>query len=307
MPLFQDMMNDSHGPRADRSGFGFMAVLVEIMSVWGDVSSSLIRAAHMPLDTYRWWFERFYDSKTQQVETWMRSLPESFAYNATNVENNFRLGRAGNFFSVHILYHATLMRLNRHVRAEGVPGNTIDGNTRRTRYHGTEILRMVTTLSRLHHEPRPQLSHATVERNMQRTMLPIPHLSYAILSAADVVTALGVVADIRECVLYLQCGLDVVEDMCRFWDIARPQSRLLRVRLNSLAAFPKDVESSGVNKMFFKIDGQSMDSAVYSGTLEQNRMVGSAGDLIYGLPYHRHFKALGIEAASIHSDNVVLL
>jgi hypothetical protein len=309
MSLFQNTMNETQGPRADGFGFGMMAIVVEIMSVWGDVSSALIRSAHMPLEAYRWWFERFYDSKTQQLETWVRSLPECFVYNSTNADNSLRLGTAANFFSVHILFHATLMRLNRHVRSDGVPDNIIEGNIRRTRYHATEILRMATALCRLHHEPPYQLSHACIEeRNVQGTMLSIPHLCYAILSAADVMSALGVVAEIRECVLYLHSGLEVVDDVCRFWDIARPQSRLLRARLNSLTLFSRDVESSSsTNKMLFKIDGQSMDSAIYSGSLEQNRMVGSAGDLIYGLPYHQHFKALGMDAASIRSDNVALL
>ncbi|KAL1970749.1 hypothetical protein VTN77DRAFT_2583 [Rasamsonia byssochlamydoides] len=306
VPYFQNKMNDSGSFQSDRSGFGLMAVLIEIISLWGEVSSHIGRSAHMPRETYRVWFEGYYASVMKQAEHWMNSLPRHCTYNTTNMENSMRSGRADHFVSIHMLYHATLLRLNRHVRHENLPEPMVDSNIRRTRYHATEILRMSLALGHFNHESRP--SRPSVESFAPRTMLSTPYISYAILSAADVLSAFGFMADLSECISLLNGGLDIIDDICRFWDIARPQSRLLNIRANSLATSVQGISPTVKNrKLGFALDGPSMDAAVYSGSLEHNRTVASAGDLIYDLPLQRHFKALGMEEALIHSDNILLI
>lgn len=289
-------MNDSVSFQSDRSGFGLMAILIEIISLWGDVTSHICRSAHMPREAYRTWFEGYYISVMRQAENWVNSLPGHCTNNITNMENSLRSGKVDHFVSIHVLYHATLLRLNRHVRHENLPETMAESNIRRARYHATEILRLSLTLSRFNSKS-----------STPRTMFSTPYINYAILSAADVLSAFGFVADMPECISLLNGGLDVIDDICRFWDVARPQSRLLRVRANSLATAARELSTINNRKLGFAVDGPSMDAAVYSGSLEHNRAVASAGDLIYDLPLQRHFKALGVEEALIHSDHILVI
>lgn len=298
-------MNDALSFQSDRSGFGLMAILIEIISLWGDVTSHICRSAHMPREAYRAWFEGYYISVMRQAETWMNSLPSHYTNTMANMENSIRSGKVDNFVSIHMLYHATLLRLNRHVRHENLPETMVDSNIRRARYHATEILRMSLTLSHFNSESRP--SRSSPESFAPRSIFSAPYINYAILSAADVLSAFGFVADMSECISLLNGGLDVIDDICRFWDVVRPQSRLLRIRANSLATAVRDISMLNNRKLGFALDGPSMDAAVYSGSLEHNRAVASAGDLIYDLPLQRHFKALGMEEALIHSDHILLV
>jgi hypothetical protein len=304
VPYFQNKMNCSVPLQSERSTFGSMAILIEIVSLWGEVSSHICRSPHMSRETYGVSFEGFYASVMKKADNWTSSLPGHWTYSIANMEHSIRSGRADHFVSIHMLYHATLLRLNRHVRHENLHETMVDSNIRRTRYHATEILRMSLALSRFHHESHSRPSR---EAFIPRTMFATPFINYAILSAADVISAFGFVAEMSECISLLNGGLEVIEDICRFWDVARPQSRLLRIRVNSLTAAAKDLLRWKNQKLWFALDGASMDAAVYSGSLEHNRTAASAGDLIYGFPLQRHFKALGMEEALIHSENILLI
>jgi len=303
VPYFRNEINDCEPLEQDnRSALSPMAFLVEIVSLWSDVSHHVFRSPHISAKTYRKIFEDFYETIVKRSEEWITNLPSHFSYSMANMERSIRAGSADAFISIHMLYHVMLMKLNRHARHEHLPADMVERNIRRARHHAIEILRISVALTQFNHE------HGQVrpynESSSPRSIFSTPLATYVILSATDVLSAAGFIADISECISLINGGLDLVEDLCQFWDSARTQLRLMRMRVEAISLALKD-QTRLDGKLGFAIEGSALDSRVRLGFLQHEHAGPVNGDLVYGLSRERYINALGLGECSISKENIL--
>lgn len=112
-----------------------MAFLIELMAIWGDVSLHVIRLPHMPPEAYARLAEEFHTTIVHKTNTWMTRLPEHLTFSSINLERSIRARTADTFISIHLFYHATLMKLYRHARYQSLRAEVLSQYIHRARYH----------------------------------------------------------------------------------------------------------------------------------------------------------------------------
>ncbi|KAF7588854.1 hypothetical protein BBP40_005071 [Aspergillus hancockii] len=290
VPYFQSFLNQTPvSPEDELSGVSAMALLIEVMAIWGDVSDHVFRLSLIPADAYRKLFEEFHSSIVRRSDELISRLPDHLTFTALNLERGIRTKKADTFVEIHLLYHATLMKLNRHARRRNLPEATIDWHIHTTRNHAAEILRIALTLMRYATEYEP--SRLAMEPAIAKGVLLSPYLGYVIVSAVDVLSAGGLMVDMPETVSLIRGGLEAVRELSRFWAGSVPLISLIESRLDSLTEHRHHpLMSEG--KVAFIVSGPSLDSQVRTGTQKQDPP--SNEDLMYGgLPRERFFGALG--------------
>lgn len=281
-----------------------MAFWIEIVSRWGDVLHHSFRLPHIPAEVYSTTFDEFYNTTVQRLEEWNAKLPSGLTFTSTNLEQSIRSRKADVFISIHLLYHATLMKLNRHARYQHFRAITISQYIHRARHHAVEMLRVSAALAHFASEYEPLRSVA--EPGVKTTILN-PFLGYLVLSAVDVLSALGLVADMPECINLIKSGLDLVRELGRFWDSSLHLVSLIEARLAFLSGsvrYPARIDG----KVAFVVNAVSLDRQV-SASMVKDATPGLVDeDLLYGgLPRERLFSALGIEDPTLSEENILCI
>lgn len=305
VPYFQSLLNDmSVAP--DEESVSPISYWIEIVSHWGDVVQHVLRLPHIPTHSYNKIFDEFYTSTTRHLESWVAKLPVGLSFTTGNLERSVRMRKVDTFVSVHLLYHATLMKLNRHARYESLPSDAANQCVHRARHHAVEILRICAALREyepLH--PVPDPGHLTLAPSVLN-----PFILYIIVSAVDVLSAFGLMTDLNECVHLIKSGRDTARMLCRFWDSSLPLVSLVDSRMSSMVGCLQ-CPSRLQGKAVFAMDCASLDSRVVSSFLtghpSRPMFAEMAEDLMYGgLPKERLLSALGVEDASLAEEGHVL-
>lgn len=276
-----------------------MTFFIEIVSLWGEVVHHVFRLPHIPAESYSEIFDEFYIALMRRLEEWAAKLPSSLIFTVGNLERSVRWRNADSFISVHLLYHAALMKLNRHARYRNFHPMTINQYIHRARHHAVEILRISAALVHYSSEYDP-----VRPGEPSPTMILNPSLGYVIVSAVDVLSAIGLMTDLSECINLIRTGLDTVRELGRFWDSSIFLSSLIETRMTSMAESLR-YRPRLEGKVVFAVDSPSLDSQVSTSMLKDRPSSLLADDLLYGLPRNRLFNALGLEDPSFSEQHIL--
>lgn len=245
-----------------------MAYLIQIISIWGDVSLNVFRLAHTPSDSYARLAEEFHAVLTGRIDTWMKSLPEHLYFSAVNLERASVANKADVFVSIHMFHHATLMKLYRHARYTSLRPDVLIHYVHRARYHAVETLRIALSVMQYTSETR-------------QSALLSPFLGYVILSAVDVLSTAGLVNELPDCISLIRSALGVIQIMGRYWASSLDLADAIQKRLHSMVACLND-RPRLQDKIGFAIDGPSLEMKVrasvspsYSGPVDEDMFNGS--------------------------------
>ncbi|RHZ53980.1 Zn(II)2Cys6 transcription factor [Aspergillus thermomutatus] len=298
VPYFQSFLNQPPASTDDElSELSAMALLIEMVSLWGEVSDHVFRLSLVPVESSTTPFEDFYATICRRADAWVARLPEHLRFSALNMERSVRARKPDPFFSIHLLYHATMMKLNRHARGQDFRAKFVSRHVRTARTHAAETLRIALALA--HYAAEYDASQVVIDSASSQATILNPFLGYVILSAVDILSAAGLVADMPECVNLIRGGLEAVKELGRFWESSLSLVSLIETRLEPLMELlhcPTELD----RKMVFVAKGHSLDSRI------QNQQSPITEDLFYGaLPHDRLFSALGLEDASWTESNIL--
>lgn len=254
---------------------GPMAYYAQISSIWGDVLANIYRSPHQSIERYSADHEAFHITTHQRLASWKASLPEYLSYSTPNTRASISNGYVGTFISLHTIYHATVMKLNRGIRHAHLPASSVNRAIQEATHHALQLLDIMQTLSSA--EPQTVLT-STQSRNSQKQLkIPFstPFAGYAILVAIDILSAGGSLnaAALTKTFRNLSCGLKVTEELGQYWASARAQRKAIRKRIEQLA---ESVTSEEATKRRVWIMLSPLDKtfgghqdAFYNETIEQ--------------------------------------
>ncbi|KAJ6107515.1 hypothetical protein N7523_008838 [Penicillium sp. IBT 18751x] len=278
-PYFQSLLNQSSAPEDDRSALSPMAFLIQILSIWGDVSLHILRLSHIPTEGYIRLAEEFHINIVRRSEDWLRQIPEHLLFSAINMERASQAKQADTFISIHMFYHATLLKLYRHARYQGLRSELLVQYIHRARYHAVETLRIALAVAQFAND---RLSaRSSPETSSPKLTLLSPFLGYAVLSAVDVLSAAGLVAELPDCISFIRGALGIVQLLGRHWDSSLEVTKIIQKRLDSMIDCLNDRIRSQ-DKLGFAVDGPSLETKIQSYTSPSHPPVTLEEDLFYG-------------------------
>lgn len=264
---------------------GNMAYLVEISSVWSDVLQNIYRTRHrVATSDQPGAYGHFYARKQHELQAIIDRLPQHlFPCNAQNIEKALQGGYIGTFISLHALYRTTHMKLNRHAVQGDLGQESLGRNLKAAQFHARELLKITQTLARLYHEQQssePFWVYST----------PFP--GYSILSAVDILTSIGSLAELKCDLELVQSSLDVVQELKKYWASAQKQLKMIAIRFEELM---KALESASTQDVWFVTTNPMEDT------------FGRELDLLYSPQVEERFKALGHDMAKTNGIGVLVI
>ncbi|KKK12851.1 hypothetical protein AOCH_004043 [Aspergillus ochraceoroseus] len=301
VPFFQSFLNQLPVSQEDElPGLSAMALLIDVMSIWGDVSDHVFRLSLIPAEAYNQLFEDFYSTVVRRSDEWLARLPNHLTFTAVNLERCIRGKKIDPFISIHLLYHATLMKLNRYARSQLLRPGMASKYIRTVRNHAVEILR--TALALLRYAAEYDVSQITMDSMPSKGNILSPFLGYVMLSAVDVLSAGGLLIDIPESITLIRGGLEVVRELGCSWSSTKTLVPLIEGRLVAMTDALHQLESQGTAAFF--LDGPSLDSHIHNGVQKQES--NGSEDLMYD-PQSREqfFGALGLVDIPFVKENML--
>lgn len=262
-PYFdEDLLSASASPRPQ---LGHMAYLCLISAIWGEVLIFTGRAARRPTNGFERHYEAFYTKTYEKLDAWHAMLPPNLQYSPQNLDNSIIEGFAGTFVSLHALYHAAIIRLNRHIRVTAMPTEKIRRNAERSFHHASTFLSMMHSLAPINRQQRLPQSAAS------EFLFATPFPGYALMLSIDVLTSAGTWSTLTSLVEIISTTMSCVDELAGFWASARAQQKAVANRLKQVADMAMQ-EGHGIRNgshgQFWKIpDGLESafgnDDAVY--------------------------------------------
>ncbi|KAL4864176.1 hypothetical protein BDV12DRAFT_16118 [Aspergillus spectabilis] len=301
VPFFQSFLNQISTSQDDElSGLSAMALLIDVISIWGDVSDHVFRLSLIPAESYNKLFEEFYSTMVRRSDQWLSRLPNHLMFTAVNLERSIRGRKVDSFISIHLLYHATLLKLNRYGRSQLLRPGMAKQYVHAARNHAAEILR--TALALLRYASEYEVSQRAMDPVTPKGSLLNPFLGYVILSAVDVLSAGGLIIDLPECINLIRGGLEIVRELGYSWGSTKPLVSMIETRLDAMTEANTLLISEG--KVAFFLDGPSLDGQIQNGVQKQDSSQNE--DLMYGgLSREQLFNAFGLVDVPFSPQSVV--
>ncbi|KAJ5759736.1 hypothetical protein N7520_006892 [Penicillium odoratum] len=270
-PYFQPVLNQASITDDDRSALSPMAFLIQIISIWGDVSLNVFRLAHAPSDGYAQLAEEFHAIITHRTEVWIKGLPEHLVFSAVNLERAVQAKKADAFLSIHMIYHAALIKLYRHARYSSLRSEILVQYIHRARYHAVEALRIAMAV----------IPYTTTDKSGLNVTLLSPSIGYLVLSAVDVLSSAGLVTELPDCIPLIRGAFSVVQLLCRHWDGSMDLASSIHKRLTLMIDCSND-RIRFPDKIGFAVDGLPLE--IKARTAPSSQPLGVLDeDLFYGL------------------------
>ncbi len=251
-PLFNYELLNRFAPKTPT--LGLMAYLCLISALWGDVLTFTGRAARRPDTGYEQHYEPFYTNAYGRLEGWHAMLPANLRYTRQNLENSIAEGTVGTFMSLHALYHATAIRLNRQIRTSAMPADKRSRNIECALQNASTFLSMMHTLALIN---RQRLNDAP------EYFFSTPFPGYALMLSIDVITSAGQFTTLPQLIDTVDATMPCIVDLATFWASARAQQKAVSNRLKQLTDIAVE-HRQGVNHgslgRFWKIQ-ESLDVA----------------------------------------------
>ncbi|TIC98881.1 putative transcriptional regulatory protein [Colletotrichum higginsianum] len=268
--------NPSSSSKLVDTPLSLSAYLVQLVSLWAEVMSSIYRVAQgVPLDRDT---APFIESTRGRFIKWQESLPERFTYSADNMELAAQDGTLSTFLTVHLLHHHGLIKLHRHMcTSERLsPADRLQ-YLWRVCEESSRVLDMTSALEVLLQARRTPLS------------APPPFMSHVILEAADVVTAEGALSEVSVLLDRLAVAGAVIDAASTVWEEARAHRAALEHRRDAIRILqgsqPGDAPSTG-GKVFINDDEEKDIRRLPLGKCWQmeepmDTMFGRFADIVY--------------------------
>jgi hypothetical protein len=164
----------------------------------------------------------------EKLDAWSAMLPANLRYSTVNLENSVNEGNAGTFVSLHALYHAAIIRLNRHVRVSAMPTEKLRRNIEYSVHHASNFLSLMLSLASVNSQQRHPL-HASSE-----FLFSTPFPGYALMLSIDVLTTAGTFSTLPNLIETVSTATTCIEELASFWASARAQHRAVSNRLSQL-------------------------------------------------------------------------
>ncbi len=268
----------------EQGSLGNMAYLIEMSSAWSEVLQHLYRTKYRAVGDEAGVYERFYGQKQRQLQWFTHHLPpHMFPCNRQNIERALHNGYIGTFISLHALYHTAAMQLNRHAVYDELEHEGLHRNLRAAQYHARELLNVTHTLSKLYREQRS---------SGPARIFSTPFLGYAILSAVDILTSIGTLADLQSDLQLVQSSLEVVQELSRYWSSAQKQLEMIANRFTDIVGALEDANTS--NNVFITTDAME-------------NTFGRELDLFFSPPVEVRLQALGLGTAAREGQGVLTI
>jgi hypothetical protein len=271
---------------SDSNASGMMAYLVQIASIWGDVLARAYRSRHQPDAALGVPFEEFYQQTVERLDAWERSLGAHLKCSVGNIDKAGQSGHLGTYGALHTIYHCTMMKLNRHARYDRMQPQHIDRNVKSAYEHACKTLDMMNAITKQTRSGKSgNLGFA----------ISSPFTGFAVLTAIDILTATGSLADLLDpssrTIVLLAGGVDVMTELSKHWNSAKAQLKLVDARFESLMATVQCHEPPAQTRVtaFFARDPLDVT-------------FGLEHDLVYSLPRKRYLEALGWGSLFQHGD-----
>lgn len=174
-------------PHVGDTFMGAMAFLVRVVSIWGNILKQ-IHLSGFDKDKDR---ENDFQSLIATLEFWRQSLPRGLEYSNENLVGQIKVGTAGAFVTMHVMWHTSMAYVHRYVRTmenqkemqssssnSNIATQNIVKSIRKTFVHADAVLMI--------------MSHVQDRRNeTQRTgdtevIVNAPFLGQAISDACDI-------------------------------------------------------------------------------------------------------------------------
>ncbi|KAJ6110450.1 hypothetical protein N7486_002685 [Penicillium sp. IBT 16267x] len=293
-PYFQPVLNQATATDDDLSALSPMAFLIQIMSIWGDVSLNVFRLAHAPSEGYAQLAEEFHEIITHRTEDWIKRLPEHLVFSAVNLERAAQVKKADAFLSIHMFYHATLMKLYRHARYSNLRSEILVQYIHRARFHAVEALRIAMAV----------LPYTSPDASGLHVTLLSPSIGYVVLSAVDVLSAAGLIAELPECIPLIRSALSVVQLLCRHWDSSLDLANSIQRRLALMIDCLND-RTRSQDKLGFAVDGSSLEIKARTGAPSSQPLGGLDEDLFYGsMPREMLLHAMRVDDIAMSENSI---
>ena len=254
-PFFdEDLLS---GQMSTTPGLGDMAHLCVISALWGDVLMFTGRAVRRSGTAYERSYESFYTSIYGKLEAWRTLLPTYLRYSPQNLDNSVVEGYAGSFLSMHALYHATIIRLNRHVCVRAMSREKIRRNLEQSFRTATNFLSMMHPLAAIN---RQQSLPPNPTSNF---LFSTPFPGYALMLSIDVVTSAGVFSALPNLIETIGTTISCLDELAGFWASAKAQQKAVSNRLKELTDMAMQGSQglqNGSYENYWKID-DSLESA----------------------------------------------
>ncbi|KAL5116617.1 hypothetical protein ACEQ8H_005495 [Pleosporales sp. CAS-2024a] len=217
--LDEDLFGD---PVTVRPQLGLMAYLCLISALWGDVLTFTVRTARRPSSRYERHYEEFYSLMYGKFDAWYAMLPPNLQYSPSTLELSISEGYASIFVSLHALYNAAIITLNRHVRVDELAPERIRQNVERSFRHASDFLSMMLSLSPANRQPGLQFAFTA----------PFP--GYVLMLSVDVLTSAGLFSTLQQVIDAVCSSMSCLDELANFWASARAQHKTVSTRLTQL-------------------------------------------------------------------------
>ena len=236
-----------------------MALLVEITSIWGDVTGNSYRSVNRVPSIYVEYYEEYFRRTKARMRAWADSLPEHLKYSKENIHRAIAGNYFTDFYVLQAIYHLVGMKLGRTGRVDILPDDIKRRNLRMARCYACRFLKIVHALAGQIYKP----ANDDIDLALSQ---PFP--GYVTLNACDVLSAGGKMADLNSMTNHeLDDAKSVLEQGSKFWAVNQKQCRAIDDRQGYLSA----LGMNGGNN----IEKMRVDNAIDRSFLPENH------DLVY--------------------------
>ncbi|EXJ70013.1 uncharacterized protein A1O5_07086 [Cladophialophora psammophila CBS 110553] len=256
----------------ESSEIGAFGYLVEIAAIFNEVMSTISRGRAQSPAKDRVVMDAFRQDIMGRLKTWDQ-----------HIKKHVRHGRDGREkpSGFHILYHYSIMILNRYVHHAEMDQLRISVCARQVYDHARQLLQLIQQLAE-----RGDGKHNS---SFQFVTLS-PFSGFAITAALDVITAAGPVSSLMghesQIMALIASAIPVLEGLKEFWHSGRRQHEMADKRLRALLR---------VSSKASEFNGAYFFAHPIQSPLDLDH------DIVYGLPRRTYFAAMGWEE-SLHPD-----
>ncbi|KAH6611060.1 c6 transcription factor [Trichoderma cornu-damae] len=194
---------------------------IEMVHIWSDCQAAIYRMAvrrtSAEAETTK------LQDLLKRAENWFASLPSRLTFGGANLESAAFTRSIGSFLSMHLLYHHTMIELNRHRHgANQLPKDVHMGHLAECREHATSVIEMLNSLERIL-RVRPAL-----------LSIPPPAMAVVVTEAVDVLTASGPMTVLEELIDRVLIAKSAVDRMTGVWEASSKDRLAIDRRLLEL-------------------------------------------------------------------------
>lgn len=208
---------------------GCMALLVDVASIWGDVTGNAYKAVNRSAVVYKEYYLKYFDQTRDRMQSWVNSLPDHLQCTPENTAKAIKGKYFAKYYILWGVYCLVGMKLGRIGRCELLDDDIKRRNLRVSMYHARKWLAIVSQLSRaIWENPGEDIDFALVQ--------PFP--GYSILNAVDILSSGGKASKLAELTNgELEECKSVVTQGANFWIINKKQRSFIDDRQGLLSAY----------------------------------------------------------------------